>query len=330
MDADDLDFSPSPIGVRVVALERRKTDAPLRIEGRIAASRAVQLKAPTSGIVRDLSVQLGSRVAAGDLLCTIGAEAQEQRTLASEAQLHLLEAQVEERRDALAQSRARPEPPDRIASFESKLRTAEHRLEHERVNRLRHEKAADLVRILAPFDARVAAVSAAPGATLVSGHLLIELVEIDPAIVVLEVPTWVAARCREGAEVRIQADSDGAPRVGRVTRWAPTASDGARRLLIEVPNPDGMLAAGEGVVAALDVGERQAFFAPRAALVQADKAVCLQLVEHSVARIQRVRVVGGDDDEVEVAGKLDGSPLVVLHAERQLKERSEVVIRGDH
>ena len=64
MDADEHEFQQPPIGVRVVPLQRRTTSAPLRIEGRIAASRAVQIKAPTSGIVSELSVQLGSRVEA--------------------------------------------------------------------------------------------------------------------------------------------------------------------------------------------------------------------------------------------------------------------------
>jgi RND family efflux transporter MFP subunit len=329
-DDDAPEPRPAPIGVRVVPLERRRTSRPLRIEGRIAASRAVQIKALTAGVVRDLDAQLGSQMAEGDRICTVGADAHEQRVLACEAQLLLLEAQLEERRDVLAQARARPEPADRIASLESKVRAAEHRVAQERVNQRRHALAAQVVDLRAPFGARVAAVSAARGASVAAGQPLVELVEIDPAILVLEVPTWVAARCREGTEVVVHADSDEAPRKGRVSRWAPTAADGVRRLLVEVPNADGAIAAGEGAVAELDVGARDAFFAPRAALVAADKAVCLQLVEHSVARIQRVRVLGGDEDEVEVAGKLSASQLVVLYAERRLEESSEVVIRGDH
>lgn len=325
-----VELRPAPVGVRVVPLELRRTSEPLRIEGRVAASRAVAIKAPSSGVVRGLDVQLGSFVAAGELLCTIGADAHEQRVLAAEAQRLLLEAQLEERRDALAVARARPEPPERLASFEAKVRAAEHRVEQERVNQRRHERAAALIEVRAPFDARVAAVNTAPGASLVAGHALIELVDIDPAVVVLEVPTWVAARCRPGARVSVRADSDAELREGVVSRWAPTANDGVRRLLVEVPNEDGVLAAGEAAVAELDVGERDAFFAPRAALVSTDKAVSLQLVEHSVAHIQRVRVVGGDDREVEVAGKLSASQLVVLHAERRLEESCEVVIRGDH
>ncbi|MCA9610403.1 MAG: efflux RND transporter periplasmic adaptor subunit [Myxococcales bacterium] len=331
MDADEIaELRPAPVGVRVVPLELRRTDAPLKIEGRVAASRAVAIKAPSSGVVGALDVQLGSPLKAGDLICTIGADAHEQRVLAAEAQRLLLEAQLEERRDALVMARARPEPPERVASFEAKMRAAEHRVAQERVNQRRHELASALVEVRAPFDARVAAVSTAPGASLVAGHALIELVEIDPAVVVLEVPTWVAARCRPGARVAVRADSDLEVREGVVSRWAPTANDGVRRLLVEVPNPDGVLAAGESAVAEIDVGERDAFFAPRAALVSSDKVVSLQLVEHSVARIQRVRVVGGDEREVEVAGKLSPSQLVVLHAERRLEDACEVVIQGDH
>jgi len=329
---DGQDYEPRllPVGVRVVPIERRLTTEPLRIEGRVAASRAVQMKAPTSGIVRDLEVQLGSKIQKGEVICTIGAEAQRQRALATQSQLHLVKAQLEERMDGLAQVRGRGESEERIASFEAKVRAGQNRVEQETTNVKRHALAADLVKVRAPFDARVAAVSSGPGASIVSGHLLIELVEIDPAILVLELPTWVASRCKIGMAVSVTTDSHREPLEARVARWAPTANDGFRRLLIDIPNPDGTLAAGERGVATIDVGERTAFFAPRVALVREKKATKLHLVEHSVARIRSVRVVGGDETSAEVAGDLDASQLVVLHAERKLEESCEVVIRGDH
>lgn len=331
MDPDDLErpYIP-PIGVRVVPLERRTTSAPLCVPGRFAASRAVQLKAPTSGRVEGLELSLGDSVSRGDLICTIGAAAQRQRALASEAQLHLLEAQVVEREDALAQAVARDEKGERIASLDAKLRAARHRVEQEKAQRSRHAVLAEVVEVQAPFDARVAAVSVASGGSVVSGHLLVELVELDPAVLVLEVPTWVAARVRNGDPVEVRADSDLEPRVGRVSRWAPTVSDGLRRLLVDVDNADGRVAAGELGEAKLSVGERDAFFAPRAALQREEEVVRLRLVEHSRVKIRDVRVLGGDEHEAEVAGALSSSQLVVLHAERPLVEASEVVIRGDH
>jgi len=330
VDPDDLVLRATPIGVRVVPLTQRNTSAPLRIEGRVAASRAVQMKAPASGVVEGLDVALGSRVTEADVICTIGAGAHRQRAIASEAQLHLLQAQLAERTDALEQARARGEKPERIASFEAKVEASRHRVEQERAQQRRHALVAESVVVRAPFDARVATVSTASGASIVAGHPLIELVEIDPAIVVLDVPTWVASKCRPGTDVAVTTDSDDEPRPGSVTRWAPTANDGVRRMLVEVPNADGRLAAGEGARVSLEVGEREAFFAPRAALVHEDRKVRLHLVEHSVARVANVRVVGGDDREVEVAGRLSASQLVVLYAERALTDACEVVIRGDH
>lgn len=330
MDPDDLEHRPSPIGVRVVPLAKRKTTAPLRIEGRFAAARAVQIKAPSSGLVEGLELSLGDRIEKGAFVCTIGAAAHAQRGLASEGQVHLLEAQLEERKDALEQVRLRGEPSARIASFESKLRAAEHRLLHERAQRKRHAVIERAVEVRAPFDARVSAVSVASGASIVAGNPLVELVEIDPAVLVLDVPTWIASRCAIGRLIPVTSDSHRATLEGRVSRWAPTASDRVRRLLVDVGNPDGMIAAGERGEAEIDVGERDAFFAPRAALHHEKRKTSLRLVEHDKVQICDVRVVGGDDREVEVAGQLSSSQLVVLHADRPLLESSEVVIRGDH
>ena len=174
------------------------------------------------------------------------------------------------------------------------------------------------------------ATDTASGASIVAGSPLVEMVEIDPAVLVLDVPTWIASRCPIGRTVPVVSDSHRAPVEGRVSRWAPTANDRVRRLLIDVGNADGRIAAGERGEAEIDVGERDAFFAPRAALHHDKKKTSLQLVEHSKVQICDVRVVGGDDREVEVAGHLSSSLLVVLHAERPLMESSEVVIRGDH
>lgn len=331
MDPEDIGgLRAPPVGVRVVPLEERTTSAPLRIEGRFAASRAVQLKAPLSGVLRGLDFSLGDPVENGQVICTIGAAAHKQRALATESQIHLLSAQLEEREDGLAQAEARGDKPERIASMESKVRMARHRLEQERTQLARHRAIAEAVEVRAPFDARVAAVGGASGGSIVTGNLLLELVEIDPAVLVLEVPTWVAARCRVGAPVEVHADADEAARLGKVSRWSPTAQDGVRRLLVDVENPDGRIAAGEGGVALLEVGEREAFFAPRAALHHEKKTVQLQLVEHSRVTIRSVRVLGGDEKAAEVAGALSSSQLVVLHAERPLAESSEVVILGDH
>jgi len=254
VDAEEIDAQLTPIGVRVVPLTWRKTTEPLRIDGRFAASRAVQIKAPTSGLVDQLALSLGDRIDEGALICSIGALAHEQRGLASEAQLHLLQAQLEERKEAVGIARARGESPDRMESFESKLRASEHRVLQEEIQAKRHVVLSQAIEIRAPFDARVSAVNVASGATIVTGSPVVELVEIDPAVLVLEVPTWVASKCPVGTTIAVLADSHLGALEGRVSRWAPTASDGVRRVLVDVDNPEGMLAAGELGVAIVDVG----------------------------------------------------------------------------
>lgn len=330
MDLDDFELRPSPVPVRVVPLERRDTDAPLRVEGRFAAARAVLIKSPSSGVVEGLGVSLGDTVRAGQRLCAIGAKMAEQRRLATKATIEQLEAQRAEREDALLQAKNRDERPERLASFEHKVRAVEHKLAQERLQLERHEVLRETLEVNAPFSGRVSSVNAAPGGTVMSGNPLLELVEVDPIVLVLEVPTWVASRCGKGDAVRVETPSDPEPRTGRVARWAPTAADAVRRLLVEVDNPDGRIAAGERAAAAIDVGERRAWFAPRAALHHEEKATKLQLVEHSKVLERTVRVFGGDEREVEVAGALSPTQLVVLDAERPLKESTEVVIRGDH
>lgn len=330
MDIEDIDIAPAPVPVRVVPITTRKTSEPLEVEGRFAASRAVLIKSPTSGVVEELTVSLGDRVEAGQLLCTVGASAAKQRALATESTIAMLESQIAEREDALEQAKARPDNPQRIKSQEAKLRASQHKLAQEKIQRERHALVAKLVEVRARFEGFVAAVNAANGGSVMHGHALIEIVEADPVVFVVDVPTWVRSRCHKGTEVEVVSRSDESPRRGVIARWAPTASDGVRRLLVDVDNADGRIAAGERGAVFLPVGEREAFFAPRHALLHKDKKIQLQLVEHNRVLVRNVRVFGGGEREVEVAGQLDDGHLVVLHSDRPLSESTAVVIRGDH
>jgi RND family efflux transporter MFP subunit len=330
VDLEEIEIRPAPVPVRVAPLARRKTAVPLEVEGGLAASRAVLLKAPTSGELTGLDLTLGDLVEAGATLCAIGDTMARQRALAAQASVHQHEAALAEREELLLQAQNRDEPKERLRSFELKLRVAEHKLEQEKVQLARHELLLENLLVRAPFSGRVASVHAATGGTVVTGNALVEIVEVDPIVLVLEVPTWVARRCRPDDELEVRAVSDETPRRGRVARWSPTASDDVRRVLIEIDNADGHLAAGERATAILEVGDRDAYFAPRGALHHEKTGTTLQLVEHGKARLRSVRVLGGDEREVEVAGSLASSFLVVLDAERPLADDTEVVITGDH
>lgn len=330
MDADDLELLSVPVGVRVTPLERRSTTAPLAIAGRFAASRAALIKAPASGRVEGLRITLGDLVEEGEPLCTIGLEDARQRLLSAEASVHQHEAQLAEREDQLWAARQRDEPREKLAAFELKLRAAQHKLEHERLVKERLAATVGAHSVYAPFSARVASLSAAPGGSVMIGAPLLELVAVNPIVLVLEVPTWVASRLGVGDAVRVRAASHEDPCMGRVARWAPTAIDDLRRLLIDVDNDDGRIAAGERATAELAVGERAAFFAPREAVHEAKGVQSLKLVSHGKVRVLPVRVVGGDERDAELAGAVSASQLVILEADRPVKEDTEVRVRFDH
>lgn len=323
--SDDDDLRPSPIVVRVASVIARETDAPLRVEGVFTAGRAVQIKAAVSGVVEGLELRLGELALRGQVLGTVGADVAHQRALAMQANVHQLASQLAERDEALMQAKARAEPEDRLAIFEARVHGARERLEQEKVSLRKQALVEASAVVRAPFAGRVTAVHVAPGATVVTGAVLVEIAEVDPLVLVAEVPAWLAARAQVRAEVGVEVD--GEPRSGVLARWSPTASDALRRIEIDVPNPDGRLAAGQRALASIDAGTRTALYVPRDALRE-ERTVLV--VEHEQARPRRVHVVGGGGDELEVAGALSAGELVVLEAERALGDKLPVVVRFDH
>lgn len=208
----------------------------LRVSGRTAADRTVQVRAETGGQVVELLKSKGDRVTAGDLIARIAMDDREARLAKARANLAQREIQFEAARDLQQRN------------FASRVRLAEARaaLEEARADLAEIELDVDRTTIEAPIDGIIAGQSVEVGDTVSPGGAVVTLVDLDPLVVSADVAERRIAEIEPGALAHA-AIFNGPELDGTVTFVAPVADPATRTFTVEVeiPNPDMTLREGQ-------------------------------------------------------------------------------------
>jgi multidrug efflux pump subunit AcrA (membrane-fusion protein) len=186
----------APVPVTVARVENRSISPALFGIGTVEARYSYKIGPTFAGRVKRLSVQVGDRVKAGQVLGEMDPVDLDQRIRGQEAALKRAAAQINEAqaRQAYAQTQARrytdllairSTSEEILAGKNNDLQIAESSLNgaKEEADRIRAEREAliaqrNTLALIAPIDGLVTLRNAEPGTTLVAGQAVVEL--IDP------------------------------------------------------------------------------------------------------------------------------------------------------
>ncbi len=238
---------PASNAERITAVRTRQSvAAPMAREivlnGRTEANRMVRVAAETAARVVELPRQKGERVAAGDLIARL-----DQRDR---------EAALAEARATLDQRELDYEAARRLGErgFQADTRVAEARatLELARYHLRRTEVELAHTVIEAPFEGVLEALPVELGSFVDVGDTLAEIVDLDPILVVTDVPEARIGAVRPGEEAEIRL-VDGNRHAGRVRFVARQANDQTRtfRVEVEIANPEATIPAGISTAVAI-------------------------------------------------------------------------------
>ena len=166
----------------------------------------------------------------------------------------------------------------------------------------------------APFDAVVQSRFANTGAYLKEGDPVVDLVEIDPLRLRLEVPEPQTARIKIGQEVRFALTGESRERKASITRISPALEKQSRMLGVEadVAN-DGSLHPGAFAQAQIVVeGQTQALVVPPNAIRVFAGLQKVFIVEKGKVTEKEIRTGARGSDWVEVLGGIKEGDQVVL------------------
>lgn len=275
------------ISVETITVEPERFSDFVRLVGSVEAERDVTVAAEEGGIVRQLFVEKGAVLRAGQPIARIDDAVLRAQLERAEAQARLAEETWERQRRLWEEERIGSE----IAYLNAKYNAQTARAS---VNELRARLARTVVRapVAGVLDARLVEV----GSMLAPGTPVARVVDTRTVKVTGGVPERYAAEIARGAELRVSFDAlGGAVHAGRVQYVGATLDDANRTFPIEVtvPNPGGVIR--PGMVAHLQVARRAleaAILVPQAALLRReDGYVVFVAVERGGAWVAELRDV---------------------------------------
>ncbi len=345
------DFVPS---VRTAAV--RASDATMSVTwpGATDAFEQANIYARASGYISKRTVDIGSRVKAGQLLVEITAPevehqiAQAQGTLAQlEAALQLAQAnrdlaQVTWDRDGkLVQEgwvTKQQGDTDRLTleARDAAVSVAAANVVAQKAQLRVLEQQKTYQSVVAPFDGVITQrnidVGSLVQADATSGTFLFTLMHSDILRIQLYVPQDEAFGIEPGVKAIVHVpEIPGREFAGTVTRIATALQPGTRTLLteIDVPNPEHVLSPGIYCTVELKIPRKTpSLVVPSEAIVFNREGLNVAVVENGVARFHRVNVVRDFGTTVEVNDGIKDGDQVILNPPVDLTDGHKVSVRA--
>lgn len=240
-DADEAE--DSRFAVVTQRITEQDLESALVLRGRTEASRSVEVRAQTSGLVVSAPRARGTQVAEGEVLCeldpgTRAASLSEARARLAGAEAALAEAELNQTTATrLAEGGFRAQ--NTTASAEAAVGSARAGVEAARAGVEAAQAEMDRLVITAPFAGILEDDSAETGSLIQAGGLCATVYQLDPMLVVGYAAEAQVDRLAVGAMAGAQL-SNGRQVQGRVTFLARAADPATRTFRVElsVPNPD--------------------------------------------------------------------------------------------
>lgn len=306
---------------------------PISYVGKIAAKIEVDLGFPMIGTIAERPVEQGDVVAKGDVLARLDPEDLDASVRAAEASVAVAEAQANTARDARDRARelvARGVGAQaRLDDGERALIAADARLEQARASLERAKDMLALATLRAPQDGIVTMVNEEPGATLSAGQPVLQLSGTNEREVVIDLSEEDTAALVPEAEfvISLVANPDVTARA-RLDRIDPVAEKNTRtrRVHLRLDDPPAAFRLGALVHVAPGTASGAAIVLPMSAILDADEAASVWVVDRGTNTVHRVPVGLGArfGDFTIVASGLSTGDEVVTRGIHSLQEGQTV------
>jgi RND family efflux transporter MFP subunit len=339
--------------VRVEPVKVTTSPRDLSLPGTMSAFESATIYARQSGYIASRSVDIGSRVKAGDLLAVVAAPEIDDQLNQARAQLVQMQAalkQAEATRGLAAVTDRRTQTlvdegwqskqqgdTDRanLQAQTAGVGVAEANILAQQAQVARLEKEQSYERVIAPFDGVITQRSIDTGSLVTAdsttGSSLFSIARVNVLRVQVYVPQDAALGVKDGVVADINVpEIPGRTFVGRVARTADALQAGTRTLLVEVDvdNPDGLLTSGVYCTVQFQVPRMNPVIEiPAEALIFNKDGTQVAVYDDGKARIRKVALSEDDGDHVDVASGLQPTDKVIVSLPVDLTDGAPVAIR---
>jgi len=236
----------------------------IHLYGQTMADRDVEIKSETSGRIKEVLIEKGAPVKAGDVIAQITMDDRQRRLKSAQALVRQRQLEFEASRK-LSQKSFRSQT--KLAESEALLHAARAELESMRLD-ISHTK------IKAPFDGKLEDKYIEVGDYVTSGTLLARIVDLSPIVVSVDVSENDISKIHDAQPAHALVNN-GREINGIVRFVAQTSSSSTRTYKIELEgnNPNNAITAGLTAQVRLQVGTEQAFLLSPAVLTLSDAGI---------------------------------------------------------
>lgn len=285
-DPGRIPRTDEPVEVTVSAATRAPSTQ--TVPASVVAERTADVSTRASGTVEEVLVDVGSRVAQGDLLLRLAGDDVQARIAAARSSVELAEQSHRRIRNLAADGAASRAELDEVTA----------RLEAARAGLREARAQQEYVEVRAPFAGEVTARSVNPGDLAAPGGSLLRLVAHDALEVHAEVPAQRAGTLAAGQRVRVRVADVKEPLEAEIIRVSRALESGSRTFRVEAALQDPPTGVLPGAYARMeltdaDPGPR---WIPEDAVVRRGQLQGVYSVERDTLRLRWVRLgrrVGG-------------------------------------
>jgi membrane fusion protein (multidrug efflux system) len=307
LDKDGKPVEVVKVPVEVAAASRSAVVAAFQGTSNLVAEAEADVVTKTSGVVLEIMVEEGDKVAAGQVLARLDSDRQRLNMKQSEANLRKLENDFKRQQEMIERKLISQDVYDR----------SRYDLDTQRAAYDIAKLELSYTEIRAPIGGVVSKRNVKVGNLIQLNQPLFKIDDFDPLEAMIDVPEREMRLIKAGQPVQMLVDAlPDAVFAGNVARVSPVvdATTGTFRVVAQFKDDSGRLRSGMfGRVRVIYDQRADVLVVPRAALVGDDKDAAVFVVENDVAKRRKVQLGYADGGKVEITeGLADGDKVVTL------------------
>ncbi len=313
-------------------VEKAGVSTVIKLPAQIAAFEEVSIFPKVNGYVKNVLVDIGSKVTRESLLMTLEAPELEQASLQARERYTRAKADLSldkehyQRLQEASKTAGAISPLD-ISTAKTKMDADSSLSNAEKANWQMQQSMLDYLQVRAPFDGVITERNVHPGALVsaaVKDKPMLELKQVKHLRLQVDIPEAMAASIKNRDTVSFYTSAFPGKRItGNISRRAMNINSQLRseRMEIDVLNADGSLSPGMfAEVVFQSSGNKEGLAVPRSAVVTSTERKYVLVMRDG--KIRKIDVSTGNEStsKIEVYGMLQAGDKVIVNANDEMKE----------
>jgi RND family efflux transporter MFP subunit len=317
---------------QLATVEKGGVATVIKLPAQLAAYQEVSVFPKVNGYVKNVLVDVGTRVSQGTTLMLLEAPELEQAVIQAREKYarakadYSIDKEHYQRLVDAAKTEGAVSPLD-ISTVRAKMEADSAVSNAEKANWQMQQTMLGYLKVTAPFSGVITERNVHPGALVsaaVKDKPMLELKQIEHLRLQVDIPEGIASALKNKDTVSFYVSAlEGKRLTGFISRRSMNVNAQYRseRMEIDVPNASGILTPGMYAdVTLYSKGNVEALWVPKSAVVTSTERKYVLVSENGKVKKQDVSTGNQTEDKIEIYGNIHAGAKVIIHANDEIKE----------